>query len=474
MEQKQESTFEKVNNAIKNSISIKLLSIGFLIAILLIPQSMIKSLITERQSNQFVAVNEVSDSWAAPLELTGPILTIPFEVVYNDKDKTYRTKKYAHFLPEELLIDGALNPETRKRGIYEVIVYSTSLALKGRFGKIDMKQFTDQPQHILWQEATLSIGIPDMRGIQSDIQFQLEDTAYRMESGIPDFLHLDLDQNDLRYGSVNVRNSKNQTGVNARVKIDKNLKQASFAVDLDIRGTKTLMFNPVGKTTKVKLTSSWPHPSFEGQFLPNDHQISEEGFTAEWSVFDLNRNYPQQWVGEAHSISNADFGVNLYQPVDNYQQNTRSAKYAVLILFLTFISFFFIEVLNKKKIHPIQYILVGLTLTIFYTLLLSLSELIGFGGAYWLASSIIIAMLTSYSLSILKSRKLAGFMLLFFTMIYSFIFVILRMEDFSLLVGSFGLLIVLGFCMYLSRKVDWYNIRPNTKKLESGSISNPL
>ncbi|MBO3698701.1 cell envelope integrity protein CreD [Roseivirga sp. E12] len=470
MEQKQESTFEKVNNAIKNSISVKLLSIGFLIAILLIPQSMIKSLITERQSNQFVAVNEVSDSWAAPLELTGPILTIPFEVTLKDKEKTYRTKRYAHFLPEELIIDGDLKPETRKRGIYEVIVYSTSLSVTGKFSKIDLSQFTDQPDHILWQEATLSIGIPDMRGIQSDVKFHLKDTSYRMEPGIPDFIQLDLDQNDLKYGTESIRETRNQTGVNTRVKLDLKSKETAFAVDLDIRGTKTLMFNPVGKTTKVKIQSSWPHPSFAGQFLPDTHEISDSGFTATWSVFDLNRNYPQQWLGKSHSISNADFGVNLYQPVDNYQQNTRSAKYAVLILFLTFLSFFFIEVLNKKKIHPVQYILVGLTLTIFYTLLLSLSELIGFSGAYWVASSLIIAMLTAYSLSILKSKKLAGFMLLFFSLIYSFIFVILRMEDFSLLVGSFGLLIVLGFCMFLSRKVDWYNIKSSKERLENNQI----
>lgn len=465
MEQKQETAFEKINNAIKNSVSVKLLSIGFLIAILLIPQSMIKSLINDREVNQSMAVNEVSKSWAAPLELTGPVLTVPFEIIRKADDKTYRTKRYAHFLPEDLLIDGQLSPETRKRGIYEVIVYTTSLELKGSFSPLDFSQLTDQPEHILWDEATLTIGIPDMRGIQSDVKFQLGKEIYRMESGIPSYLELDLAQGHTEFDFTVSRDIKSQTGVNTRVKLDGTTKKMDFSVNLDIRGTKTLMFNPVGKTTKVKIESSWPHPSFTGQFLPDAHEITENGFTAEWSVFDLNRNYPQQWIGKAHKISSADFGVNLYQPVDNYQQNTRSAKYAVLILFLTFISFFFIEILNKKKIHPIQYILVGLTLTIFYTLLLSLSELIGFGSAYWVASGIIITMLTLYSLSILKSRKLAGFMLLFFSLIYTFIFIILRMEDFSLLVGSFGLLTVLSICMYLSRKVDWYNIS-NKQKLD--------
>lgn len=465
MEQKQETTFEKVNKAIKNSVSIKLLSIGFLIAILLIPQSMIRSLIHDREANQFQAVSEVSESWAAPLELTGPVLTIPFEKVFTDGDKTYRTKKYAHFLPENLNINGELTPQTRKRGIYEVIVYSTSLKLKGNFDQIDFTEITDQPDHILWEEATLTIGIPDMRGIQSGVKFKLGKEVYRMESGIPDYLNLKLDQAkiDLNNNYKESRETKNQTGVNSRVKINPESEKTNFSVDLEIRGTKTVSFNPVGKTTKVKISSSWPHPSFAGKFLPDNHEINDDGFIAEWSVFDLNRNYPQQWVGKTHSISSADFGVNLYQPVDNYQQNTRSAKYAVLILFLTFISFFFIEILNKKKIHPIQYILVGLTLTVFYTLLLSLSELVGFGPAYWAAAGIIITMLTFYSLAILKSKKLAGFMLLFFSLIYSFIFIILRMEDFSLLVGSFGLLFVIGICMYLSRKVDWYNIRTKEK-----------
>lgn len=456
MEQQQEnqvSVFEKVNSLIKNSVSIKLLSIGVLIAILLIPQSMIRTLINERESNQYEAVSEVSQSWAAPLELTGPILTIPFVEVFTDDDKVLRTKHYAHFLPETLNINGDLSPETRKRGIYDIVVYTTHLDIKGNFDKIDLSPFTDYPEHVLWDEAVLTIGIPDMRGIQSDVRFQIGENSYRMESGIPN-VKLNLGQ----------KNSiKNQTGVNSLVTIDSKAESTDFNLKLDIRGTKNILFNPVGKSTHVTLNSSWPHPSFIGQFLPDSPEISADGFSAKWSVFDLNRNYPQQWLDEQHKIESADFGVSLYQPVDNYQQNERSAKYAVLILFLTFISFFFIEILNKKRIHPVQYILVGLTLTIFYTLLLSLSEHLGFDQAYFISAGIIITMLTLYSASILKSTRLAAFMLLFFSLIYTFIFIILQMEDFALLVGSFGLVFVLGICMYLSRRVDWYDIKSKEK-----------
>ncbi len=460
MKKQEESIFDKINNGIKTSVSIKLLSIGLLIAILLIPNSMIKTLITERQASQFEAVREVSEKWAEPLELVGPVLTIPFERQYMANDTQLTSKHYAHFLPATLNIEGDLNPQIRKRGIYEVVVYNTELALKGNFSQIDFKDFNVDPKLILWDEAMISIGIPDMSGIQSDMQFEMNEIVYRMQPGIPASLKLDLGQTKLdSYGSGGHRSLAQQTGVNTKVAIDPEIESLSFGIDLDINGTKTLSFNPVGKATSIKLKSTWQHPSFDGQFLPDSHEITDNGFTAEWSVFDLNRNYPQQWVDDTHAISNSDFGITLFQPVDNYQQNTRSAKYAVLILFLTFITFFFIEVLNKKRIHPIQYVLVGLALTVFYTLLLSLSEHLGFTNAYWIAATIIIAMLSLYSNSILKSKRLAALMLVFFSLIYSFIFIILRMEDFSLLVGSFGLLLVLGLAMYMSRKVDWYHIK---------------
>ncbi|WP_420384765.1 cell envelope integrity protein CreD [Roseivirga sp.] len=451
------SVFDKINYSIKNSVSIKLLSIGFLIAILLIPNSMIKTLINEREYRQEEAIREISGSWASPQQITGPILTIPYESVVILQDKEVSVIKYAHFLPQKLEVDGQINPQSRKRGIYEVAVYAADLQLKGNFTKPDFTKLIDENDKVLWDQATISMGIPDMRGIQSKIEIKLGEKAHSMESGIPKKFDLQLSQLSSNYNVS--RASEYQSGVSANISWPDEIANLSFSTHLSLHGTRSLKINPIGKSTTAKMSSSWPHPSFEGQFLPDDHSISEDGFTAEWSIFDLNRNYPQQWVGGEHSISDSEFGVKLFQPVDNYQQNTRSAKYAVLILFLTFISFFFIEILNKKRIHPIHYILVGLTLTIFYTLLLSLSEHLDFSAAYWVSSTVIIGMISLYSMSILKSRKLAGILFLFFSIIYTFIFVVLKLEDFALLFGSVGLLIVLGICMYLSRNVDWYNIK---------------
>ena len=447
MEQNQNSIFERINNTVRTSVSIKLLSIGVLIAVLLIPNSMIKSLISERSLNQFAATKEVSEKWGSPVEVTGPIVTIPFWRQDYTKDQGItRSKHFAHFLPTSLVAIGNISPNTRKRGIYEVIVYNTKIEVSGAFEAFDFSNFQVLKENILWSEAFVSIGIPDMTGIQSDIHINFGKDTFRMGPGIPV-------QQVLR------------SGVNAKVALDATPSQVPtpFSFILDINGTKSLLFNPIGKSTQVKLTSSWPHPSFTGQFLPDNYELTDNGFTAEWSVFDLNRNYPQQWQGAAHQIAESGFGVSLYQPVDNYQRNTRSAKYAVLILFLTFFTFFFVEILNKKRIHPVQYILIGLALTIFYSLLLSLSEIVGFNFAYAIASTIIVCMITLYAKAILRSIKLALVLFAFFTMIYSFIFVILQLEDFALLVGSIGLVAILGTCMYLSRKVDWFNVKPNER-----------
>lgn len=460
MENNTNSTvFDKINYSIKNSVSIKLLSIGFLIAILLIPNSMIKSLISEREFRQEEAIREISNSWASPQQITGPILTIPFEsILVLDDGKEISTIKYAHFLPEKLEVVGDINPKSRKRGIYEVALYETQLQLEGTFSQPDFSKLIKEDDIILWDMATISIGIPDMRGIQNKIEIQINDTPYLMESGIPKKFALQLAQaNENQYSTS--RTAEYQSGVSANIEWSEELKSASFSTQLSLHGTQSLKFNPIGKSTVAKLNSPWPHPSFEGQFLPDIHEVTESGFSAEWSIFDLNRNYPQQWVGSEHRIADSEFGVKLFQPVDNYQQNTRSAKYAVLILFLTFITFFFIEILNKKRIHPIHYILVGLTLTIFYTLLLSISEHLNFSAAYWISSLVIIAMISLYSMSILKSKKLAGILFMFFSIIYTFVFVVLKLEDYALLFGSVGLLIVLGICMYLSRNIDWYNIK---------------
>ena len=228
-----------------------------------------------------------------------------------------------------------------------------------------------------------------------------------------------------------------------------------------MNGSDGLFFIPVGKETKVELSSPWSNPSFTGSFLPNERQIDSDGFTAEWKILHLNRNFPQQWKGAHYKIDHSFFGVKLRLAVDDYQKIMRTAKYAIMFITLTFLTFFMIELLGKKVIHPIQYILIGFALLIFYTLLLSISEYLTFKFAYLLAGAAIILLISLYTKTVLNSTlqtiTIAGVLVL----LYGYLYVILQLQDFALLMGSIGLFIVLAVVMYLTRKVDWFTIMSN-------------
>ena len=215
---------------------------------------------------------------------------------------------------------------------------------------------------------------------------------------------------------------------------------------------------PLGKETHTKLESTWDSPGFTGAFLPEKREIKKTGFTAEWNILYLNRNFPQQWTSEdTHELAPAAYGVELIFPVDHYQKATRSAKYAVMFLFLTFLVFFIIEIMNKSRIHPVQYLLIGIALLIFYSLLVSLSEYLGFNLAYALASAATILLITGYAFSVVKNKKAGISIGAFLTALYGFLFVLLQLEDLSLVIGSIGLFVILAIVMRVSRNIDWYS-----------------
>ncbi len=464
MSESNQSLFERLNQWISNSATIKLLSIGILILLLLIPASMISSLIQEREFTREAAIDEVSNKWSREQIICGPVLTVPYKKYREDSEgKLKEITEYAHFLPNSLDVSGEVMPEKRYRGIYEVVVYNTQLAYQGQFARPDFSDWDIAEEDILWKDAFVSVGISDMRGIKENIALQWNENTRSFDPGMQTFLMFTgADQSprdSFERTNSAFPNKIANAGVSTRVPLTGQEENIAYDFSLDLNGSKYLNFVPLGKETTVQLASPWQNPSFDGAFLPDERSVAEEGFNAHWKVLHLNRNYPQQWQGAAYSVNDSVFGVNLLLPVDEYQKSMRSAKYAVMIIALTFLLFFFVEVLNKKRIHPFQYILVGLAICIFYTLLLSLSEHTSFNFAYAIASVVIIGMITVYAQSIFKNQlltRILGFMLV---VIYGFIFVILQLQDFALLMGSIGLLIVLGIVMYLSRKVDWYNFK---------------
>jgi inner membrane protein len=242
-------------------------------------------------------------------------------------------------------------------------------------------------------------------------------------------------------------------------------QNADFQFSLDLQGSKDLSFIPIGSTTEVEIASSWESPSFSGNFLPDSREVTTDGFKASWLILQLNRNFPQSWIGDdlSKKMEAASFGVDLILPLDDYQKSMRSVKYAIMTITLTFLIFFLVEILNKRKIHPFQYTLVGLALCLFYVLLVSISEHSNFNFAYGISTLGIVSMVALYSLSIFKRRKLTVILITTLTGIYGFLFVTLQLSEYALLMGSLGLALILGATMYFTRNINWYKLNIETE-----------
>jgi inner membrane protein len=425
------------------SLTIKILLIGALVIILLIPSFMIQFLIHERKQRNDEAKSEISSTWGAIQTLSGPVISVPVKKTKIINRETITEYSYAHILPDELKVEGEVIPEKRHRSIYEVVVYTTNLSFSGYFNTSEFINWQLDEGQLLWDKAVISAGIPDMRGIKENIEIIWDSTKYLFNPGVP---------------SSDIFNS----GVSTEIDLSNISNQKiEFSFELSLNGSEELNFIPIGKNTVVDIKSPWPDPSFQGAFLPDEHNITQKDFTAHWKVLHLNRNFPQKWVGQNYYVESAKFGVSLIVPVDHYQKSTRSAKYAIMVIVLTFMVFFFVEVYNKNKIHPMQYLLVGLALIIFYTLLLSISEHFGFNVAYFIAAIATISLVTAYSHSIFKKISLTRIAGLILIVLYGFIFVILQLQDYALLMGSIGLFLVMAVIMYLSRKINWYNYNEN-------------
>lgn len=426
-------------NWIKTSITFKMLVVGAMVIVLIVPMVMVSGLIEEREELQQEAIRDIGSKWGSSQHITGPILAIPYkEITGSDKNQT-EIYKTAYFLPDKLNINGSVTPETLNRGIYDVTVYNARLDFTGNYTPPDLASLKINPDNVLWEDAYFCIGITDLKGIKETISMNLNGSGIIFKSGI-------ADQN-LHIQGVSASVTKEQALT---------LKDGGeFNFNININGSSALNFAPLGKETGVSLTSPWNNPGFDGTFLPDKREVSESGFSADWKILNLNREYPQQWIGDAFSPASSGFGVNLLQPVEQYQKISRSAKYAFLFIFLTYVVFFFVEVINKTRIHPIRYFLVGIALIIFYTLLLSVSEVIGFELAYLAAALAVVILITLYSKNFLKKWSLTGFMFLILSSLYGFLYFVIQLQDYSLLAGSIGLFIILAILMYFSRKINY-------------------
>lgn len=438
----QKTLTERIQEWTSSSISLKLFIIGFLILMLLIPQSFTNDLIRERQDRQWEAENEITEKWSREQQIVGPYLSIPFytdevvEVAGEEKTKIIRTHKTAYLFPETLNIDGSVEGEPLHRGIFDVVVYKSKIDIAGNFSQLHYDKLGIIKENINWAKVKMHISVSDLRGIGENPTIEVNGNKFTAEPYNDEINYL--------------------SGLAVDLKLTDSIDVLNFSCNIALKGSKELYFVPIGKTTEVNLHGEWKDPSFQGTFLPETRELTDEGFKSTWKVLHFNRPFGQEFVSKLPNLSSASFGIILRMPVDQYQQSTRTSKYALLIIVLSFLSMFLMEVITKSKIHPLQYILVGLALVLYYTLLIALSEQIGFNLAYLISSIATIVLVALYALSFFKSKIN---MLVFsstLSLFYAFVFVITKEQDYALLIGSIGLFIALAATMYASRKIDWY------------------
>ncbi len=424
----------------KNKLLIKSFFIGFLILALLIPTLFIMFLVTDREKRKEEVVREVSSKWAGSQTVTGPFLMIPYYEDQKENNTVVSKKKYLFLLPDELIVNGKIAPQIKHRSIFSVPVYNSSIQLSGKFKMAKPDKLPVAITALHFDESIVCMGISDFKGIGESLQMKWNDTTVSFETGVPEIDWLDA-------------------GISSPIKItaeDVINNAANFLINLSLKGSERLYVTPFGNNTKVHFESDWANPAFDGKYLPDTSVVSPKGFSADWKILHYNRSYPQQFTTiNQYSISESAFGINLLQPVDAYGQTMRSVKYAVLIIALTFFVYFFLEIYYRRSVHPLQYILIGFALVIFYTLLLSISEYIDFGLAYLVASSATVLLISWYTKSIFKQWKIVLLFSFILSLLYLFIYVIIQLQDNALLFGSIGLFVLLAMIMYFSRKVNW-------------------
>ncbi len=428
------------SNSHSNKILLKGIITGILILVMLIPTLFITNMIDERQQRQQQVVDEVSSKWASPQTLTGPYLYIPYNAKdKDDKGKEILTAKQLLLLPENLNVAGKISPEIRPRSIYKVLLYKSDLKSNGNFS-IQIPKDIDTASLQL-QDAKICFGLSDFKGIEEKLSVDFNGINYELTPGLPTN---DIDSTGL---SANINLTSADIG-----------KSIAFNMPLKLKGSAQLHFVPLSGNSTFSLQSSWNSPSFDGNDLPNDRTIDASGFNARWVFNKANLPFGTALENINFKKDAFAFGVTMVQPADEYAKTTRSVKYAILFIGLTFSLFFIIELMQKKPLHPVQYSMIGIALVIFFSLLLSISEFILFDYAYAIAAVATILLITLYAKSHFQNWKTAGLFAGVLTGLYGFIFILISLEDTALLIGSIGLFVVLALIMYASRKVNWYGV----------------
>ena len=443
-------TEKKVPKIQTNSMTIRFIIIGFIAFLMLMPLAQVSSIVNERSSLHTTVLSNIASQWGKPQVVSGPALILPIIETYSayetvkDKDgneklelKRYTRNRNVVILPKLLNKEIELNEHYRYRGIYKSLVYASDINVAGEFVIPDISKISDDLDEVRYDKAYILMGLSDTKAIEDVSALTLNEKSYSFEPGTK-----------LRLLGIG-------GGFHAPILLNKKENKYKFSFDLKTNGSSYIRFSAFGEETVVKVKSSWKHPSFQGDILPMDRNISENGFTAKWKIPSLARNFPQTWIHELHKyeVNQLLTGVDLFEPVALYSLVNRSIKYGVLFIILTFLTFLVFEVVQKSKLHYVQYVLIGFSLGLFFLTLLSLSEHIAFLKAYISASAITILSISIYTWFSNRNAKQFAFLLVLLTALYAIMYSLLQLEDYALLMGTGLLLVILFVLMWITRNL---------------------
>lgn len=441
----------------RHNTIVKLLGVGGLILVMLIPLLMIQGVLSDRLARRNQAVEDITASWGKDQNIIGPVLGIPYLYRFRtvkettmpdgriDKREVEETATAtAYFLPENLEVRADAQTQKLHRGIYEAAVFRAQVKLNGRFTAPDFGPLKIDLKDVQWRDAFVTLAVSDLRGTQEGLVLDWGGTKRPLMPGsqVPGYT----------------------TGATALLASDAPIAApVDFAIALDINGSGGIFVAPFGVQNQAAMKSNWRDPGFRGAFLPTTRNVTADGFTANWKVSYYGRDYPQSWTSRSgnerfttESVTHSLFGTQFLSILDAYRYVERAIKYGVLFLVLVFTTFFLFEVTARQRIHPFQYLMVGAALCLFYLLLLSISEFIGFTPAYAIAavaSTILITWYCAHFLgggarTLMIGAGLAG--------VYTFLYITLRQQDYALLMGAIALFVLLAVVMWVTRRIDWY------------------
>lgn len=439
----------------KSALFWKVMTLLGCMVVLLIPLNMLSSLVNERSSYRDDVEQSLRQSASGPQTITGPLIAIPITelttVMEDDKEIKKERRFIRYYLPENLSIVGKQTVEPRHIGIYEGQIWRTAITLNATFNRQLLSNEVGPDILIGTPYVVLAVG--DSRGIGKVGELDINGESYPIEPGsnlpgVGQGLHAVLPVKRLQDEKLTLR------------------------FNLDLMGTKQLAVVPVGRNSQFNLTSNWPHPGFIGDFLPQQRTVTDSGFSASWqSTWFANNLNTSFYDGRIIDVDHLPaFSVTVTNPVDQYQLTDRAVKYAILLIGLTFMSFFLLETLTGLRVHPMQYLLVGLSLVMFYLVLLAVSEHIGFNGAWLLASLVCAGINGFYLKAVLNSGKVSAMFTMGLLMLDAVLWQLLQSEDSALLLGTGVLFVALSAIMLLTRNIDWYGMTRKVQVPENGEI----